>query len=277
MKFLRNHNVPVTSDPYEAVSCLGAMYAYYRSLSDGRGTPEPVAIDRAGINRLAEAARADGRSFLLADEAQRLMELAGITTAGSRVATSAAAAVKAAGEIGYPVVLKVVSRDILHKSEAGGVLLDLGTAAAVRAGYRRIMDSCRAYNPEARIKGVEVCEQVKPGTELILGARRDASFGPIVMCGMGGIYVEVLKDVTFRSFPLTRKEADRMLKDLRVYPILSGVRGQKSRDTATVVEALLKLGSVVKECPLISDIEINPVVVYQKGLKAVDVRVLLSK
>jgi acyl-CoA synthetase (NDP forming) len=140
------------------------------------------------------------------------------------------------------------------------------------------MHDCKAYNPIAFIEGVELAEMVKPGTELIIGARRDATFGPIVMAGLGGIYVEVMKDVTFRSFPLDRKEVMNMIKEIRSYPLLLGVRGEEKKDIDGVADIIIKLGSLIKDCPLISDIEVNPLRVYEsRGVKAVDVRILLSK
>ena len=140
------------------------------------------------------------------------------------------------------------------------------------------MHNCKAYNPAAFIEGVELAEMVKPGTELIIGARRDATFGPIVMAGLGGIYVEVMKDVTFRSFPLDRKEVMNMIKEIRSYPLLLGVRGEEKKDIDGVADIIIKLGSLIDDCPLISDIEVNPLRVYEgRGVKAVDVRILLSK
>jgi succinyl-CoA synthetase beta subunit len=175
------------------------------------------------------------------------------------------------------VVMKVVSRDILHKSDVGGVALDLENETEVVEAYEAIMQSCRTRAPKAVIEGVEVAQMLRPGTELIVGASRDPSFGPVVMTGLGGIYVEVLKDVSFRAVPMERRQVLSMIKDTRAYPLLLGVRGEERRDIEGLAEAIIKVGDVLLACTGITDIEINPVIVYPKGIKAVDVRVLLSK
>jgi succinyl-CoA synthetase beta subunit len=207
------------------------------------------------------------------------MELARFPYPKSVVAHSFDEAVRAAESIGYPVVMKIVSRDILHKSDAGGIALGLDNREEVIDAYEAIMLRCRAYAPDARIDGIEVAEMVRPGREMIIGARRDRAFGPIVICGLGGIYVEVMKDVTFRAHPLSRGEAGRMLKEIRSYPLLLGVRGEAKKDIEALIDGLLAVGSILRSCPLVTDIEMNPVVVYEEGegIKAVDVRVLVAR
>jgi acyl-CoA synthetase (NDP forming) len=157
-------------------------------------------------------------------------------------------------------------------------VLDLDNKDEVVDAYQVIMFNCRKYKPDAVIDGIEVSEMVKKGTELIIGARIDKAFGPIVMCGLGGVYVEVMKDVTFRAFPLSRTEVMAMLKEIRSYPLLLGVRGEKPRDIDAVVDTIIKVGSIIHKVKIISDIEINPLVVYDQGagVKAVDVRIILS-
>jgi acyl-CoA synthetase (NDP forming) len=174
--------------------------------------------------------------------------------------------------------MKVVSRDILHKSDAGGVALDLVDKNEVVDAYQAIMRNCRAYNANAVIGGVEISEMVASGTETIIGARRDRTFGPIIMFGLGGIYVEVMKDVAFRALPINRKEVMAMVKEIRAYPLLLGVRGEEKKDVDRVVDTIIKVGTILQNCRGISDIEINPLVVYEhgRGVKAVDVRILLS-
>jgi len=186
-------------------------------------------------------------------------------------------AVRHAQEIGYPVVLKVVSRDILHKSDVGGVALDLDNAQEVSDAYSAILHNCRTHQPNAIIDGVEVAQQVQPGTQIIIGTRRDPSFGPILMVGLGGIYVEVMKDVSFRALPISRQEAFDMLKELKSYPVLLGVRGEEQRDIETIVDVMVRVGALLQACKEIADIEINPLIVYERGQGgiAVDARVLL--
>ena len=144
--------------------------------------------------------------------------------------------------------------------------------------YQAILRNCRAYKADAAIDGVEVSEMVAMGTETIIGARRDGTFGPIIMFGLGGIYVEVMKDVAFRALPINRKEVMSMVKQIRAYPLLLGVRGEEKKDVDSVVDTIIKVGAIIQKCRAISDIEINPLVVYEngKGVKAVDVRILIT-
>jgi len=207
---------------------------------------------------------------------EELVAIYGIPTAPMKLATSADEAAEIACELGFPLVMKVASPDILHKSDIGAVLLDISSEQAARDGYAQIIERARAARPDAKIEGVEITEMVHKGTELIVGARIDPSFGPIVMCGLGGIYVEVMKDVSFRALPLSLKEAITMIKEIRSYPLLLGVRGEKKKDIDGLVETILKVGEILQRCRSISDIEINPLVVDEEGVKAVDVRILLS-
>jgi acyl-CoA synthetase (NDP forming) len=174
--------------------------------------------------------------------------------------------------------MKIVSKDILHKSEVGGIALDLQSREEVLDAYEAIIHNCKMRKPDARIDGVEIAEMAEPGVEVITGARVDKGFGPISMFGLGGIYVEVMKDVSFRALPLSRKEVISMMKDTRSYPLLMGVRGEERRDIDKVVDAIMRIGAIIQKCKDISDIEVNPLVVYGQGdgVKAVDVRIMLS-
>lgn len=276
---LRQEEVAVFGDVYEAVSCLGALYGYYEYLQSYATEREEVVIDSSAIKGVLNKVLQEKRNFLLAHEGQAVMQAAGITVPLSFHARSVEEAVQAAENIGYPIVMKVISRDILHKSDAGGVALDLMNEEEVVDAYQAIMRSCRAYLPQARIEGVEVSEMVEKGIETIIGARRDNTFGPLVMFGLGGIYVEVMKDVTFRALPINQKEARKMIKEIRAYPLLMGVRGEEKKDLDAIVQTLLKVGAILQEFPMISDLEINPFVVYEQGRggKAVDVRIMLNK
>lgn len=276
---LRREEAAVFGDVYEAVSCLGALYAYYDYLQSYAAEREEVVINSSAIKVVLNKVLQEKRSFLLAHEGQAVMQAAGITVPRSMQAHSVEEAVQAAEKIGYPVVMKVISRDILHKSDAGGVALDLMNEKEVVDAYQAIMRSCRAYLPQACIEGVEISEMVEKGIETIIGARRDNTFGPLVMFGLGGIYVEVMKDVTFRALPINQKEARKMIKGIRAYPLLMGVRGEEKKDLEVIVQTLLKVGAILQEFPMISDLEINPLVVYEQGRggKAVDVRIMLTK
>jgi len=275
---LRRTDAAVYGDVYAAVSVLGASYSYYHYLRGHSAVIDDTEIDAAAIEQVLDQARREGRTFLLANEGQTVMRAAGIRIPRSRIVRRLEEAVRRAEEIGYPVVMKVVSRDILHKSDAGGVALDLVDKNEVIDAYQAILRNCRAYKADAVIEAMEISEMVQKGTETIVGARRDRTFGPIIMFGLGGIYVEVMKDVAFRALPVNRKEIMSMVKEIRGYPLLLGVRGEEKRDVDQVVETILRVGAILLKCPRISDIEINPLVVYEygQGVKAVDVRILLT-
>ena len=277
VKALRDRGIPVFTDPYEAVSCMGALFTYSRNRALEPEVPEKVELDVGRINELIAKARADGRRHLFPAEGRVLMEVGGLPIPTSSIGRDLGECVKAAEDIGYPVVMKVVSRDILHKSDVGGVVLDLENQKEVIEAYEAILYNCRTRKPNAVIEGMEIAEMVRPGVELIVGARRDPSFGPVVMAGLGGIYVEVMKDVSFRALPLGKRELTSMLKNTRSYPLLLGARGEERKDIESVLSAILKVGEIISSCPGISDVEVNPLRVYPDGIKAVDVRVMLSK
>lgn len=276
---LKTAGIPVFNDVEQAVSCVGASYRYHQYRDGASGKFDDYEIDTDTINKIIDEAIQDGRNVLLADEGAAVMRAANITMPQSNVARSINEAVKIAAEIGYPVTMKVVSKDILHKSDAGGVMLDLDNKKEVVVAYEAIMHNCRKYKPDAVIEGIAVAEMVKKGVELIIGARRDPAFGPVVMCGLGGIYVEIMKDISFRALPMNRDIALSMLEEIRSYPLLLGARGEAKKDIESVIDTIIKIGSIIKKCERITDIEINPVIVYtvKDGIKGVDARILISK
>ncbi len=275
----RKNDIPAFEDVYDATALLGALYTYYRTRNSPQDVVHKIEIDSDKMNQIIKKVRQDNRTFLLANEAQEMMRLAGIPIPVSRIARNLDEAIRCADEIGYPVVMKIISKDIIHKSDAGGVALDLGNRKEVMDAYEAIMHNARAYNPNAKIEGVEVDEMVRDEVETIIGARRDHSFGPTVMFGLGGIYVEVMRDIAFRSFPLGQQEILKMISQIRSYPLLLGVRGEKRKDIETVADTINRDGTILQKCKDISDIEINPLVVYSQGegVRAVDIRILLSK
>lgn len=276
---MKKGEAAVYEDVYQAVSCLGSAYRYSHYLKEFSEAVDEAAIDPPAINRVIDQALKEGRTFLLAHEGQAVMRAVGIPIPQTRIAHSLEEAVQAAEVIGYPVVIKVVSRDILHKSDAGGVALDLEDRNEVIDAYQAILRNARAYKADAHIEGVEVSEMVERGMETIIGARRDGTFGPMIMFGLGGIYVEVMKDVAFRALPINRKEIMAMVKEIRAYPLLLGVRGEEKKDLDAVVDMIIRVGTVLYRCERIADIEINPLMVYEhgRGGKAVDVRILLTR
>jgi acyl-CoA synthetase (NDP forming) len=222
-------------------------------------------------------ARAEGRTLLNEVEAKQLLRDAGVSVAVTTLATSADEAAKQAEEAGFPVVLKVVSPDISHKSDVGGVKLNLKSAADVRTAYDAIVASATQHVPNARIEGVAVQHMAPQGTEVIVGMTTDPQFGPVMMFGLGGIMVEVLKDVSFRLVPLEEKDARQMIQEIKGRPILEGVRGQDPADMAALQETLVKVSQFVEQHPEIQELDLNPVFAYPDGAVAVDARIVVSE
>ncbi|MDD5338374.1 MAG: acetate--CoA ligase family protein [Dehalococcoidales bacterium] len=276
---LNKLHIAAFQDVYEAVSLVGSIYANYRTRLSPVEEAKPENLDGDKLNAIISKVRADNRTFLLTNEAQAIAQIAGITVPKSLIARNLNGAIKCAEEIGYPVVMKIVSKDIIHKSDAGGIALDLENRDELLTAYEAIIHNTRQYKPDAHIEGVEIAEMVAPETETIVAARRDPVFGPIVMFGLGGIYVEVMKDVTFRSFPLSQNEALKMISQVRSYPLLLGVRGEKRKDIDAIANTIIKVGSILTLCKDITDIEINPLGAFSQGegVKAIDIRILLSK
>ncbi|OYT56686.1 acetyl-CoA synthetase, partial [Euryarchaeota archaeon ex4484_162] len=263
----RKKGVHIFDDVYNAASALSALYRrknYIEEQKHSEKTPR-IEIDKVSIKNIIKKARYEDRRFLMPDEAKEIMKLIGLTLPKWRIARNLDETVSFAEEIGYPVVLKIISEDIIHKTDAGGVALGLENKKEVIDAYQAIMKNCRARFPKARIRGVEVCEMVPKGVETIVGGTHDPSFGPVVMFGLGGIYVETLKDITFRGIPLTVTDAKKMVRGVNAYPILLGVRGEKRKDTEKIVDVILRVGKLMEKIKDISDVEINPLMVYEYG------------
>ncbi|RJS70155.1 acetyl-CoA synthetase [Candidatus Bathyarchaeota archaeon] len=220
--------------------------------------------------------REEGRKFLLEPEAKSICKEYGIPVTDFRIAKNEAEAVSFADEIGYPVVLKIISPDVIHKSDVGGVIVGLKTAEDVRNAYKQIMENVKNHKPNAKIVGMLVQEMAPSSTEIIVGAIKDPQFGPALMFGLGGIFVEVLKDVTFRIAPLTRDEAEEMIKEVRAYPLLKGYRNTPPADIEAIVNILLNTSRLVMEHQEIKELDLNPIMVYEKGAKTVDARIILE-
>jgi acetyl coenzyme A synthetase (ADP forming)-like protein len=233
-------------------------------------------VDRAAVEKLLDQAAAEGRSSLTAPEGRAVCEAYGIPTPAERLATTAAEAVTHAEDLGLPVVLKIVSPDILHKTEAGGVLVGLKDAEAVRAGFTKIVENAKAYRADARILGVQVQQLLTGGQEVIIGSVTDPTFGKIVAFGLGGVLVEVLKDVTFRLAPTSTEEALSMVDGIRAAEILRGVRGADPVDRAALAAVITGLGQLVTDFPQLSEVDLNPVLATAAGATAVDVRILVD-
>lgn len=228
------------------------------------------------IASIIDKAKTEGRTILSEVEAKDILEQAGIPTARARLATSKKEAVTVAQELGFPVVLKVVSPQITHKSDIGGVKLNLNSARQVGAAFDEIMASAQQAVRDATIEGVSVQQMARPGVEVIIGMTKDPQFGPVLMFGLGGVLVEVLKDVAFRIVPLTPRDARQMIREIKGFPILEGFRGQEPADLEALERILLQLSSFAEEHPEIEEMDLNPIFAYSDGAVAVDARIVIS-
>lgn len=222
-------------------------------------------------------ARAEGRTLLNEVEAKSILRDAGVATTAATLATTRDEAKTQASAMGFPVVLKVVSPDIAHKSDVGGVKLNLTDAEAVGQAFDEIMANSKKAEPNARIKGVSVQQMAKQGTEVIVGMTTDPQFGPVLMFGLGGIMVEVLKDVSFRLVPVTDRDAGQMIDEIKGRPILGGVRGQPPADLAALKSTIVKVSEFVEKHPEVRELDLNPVFAYPDGALAVDARIVVSE
>ena len=226
---------------------------------------------------LIEHARQQGRTLLTELESKQVLHDLGIPTTLGQLTTSEEEAVRAAEAMGYPVVLKIASPDIVHKSDVGGVTLHLQDGEAVRQAFRAMQQSVAAQAPGARVDGISVQPMAAPGVEVIIGMSKDATFGPVLMFGLGGVLVEVLKDVTFRIVPLSQRDAREMIHDIQGFPVLAGYRGAAPADLEALQHILLTLSAFVAQTPEIKEIDLNPIYAYAQGALAVDARVLLEE
>jgi acyl-CoA synthetase (NDP forming) len=224
---------------------------------------------------LAQACK-EGRKSLLETEAKTICIEYGIPVTRFELARSEEEAVKLANTIGFPIVLKIVSPDVIHKSDAGAVVVNLNTTDDVRHGYNQILQNVKKNVPKARIVGVLVQEMAPPSTEVIVGAIKDPQFGPAIMFGLGGVFVEVLKDVTFRVAPITEEDAREMITEVKAYPLLKGYRNTPPADINAIAEILLNTSRLVMDHMEIKELDLNPVIVYEKGAKTVDARIILE-
>jgi acetyl-CoA synthetase (ADP-forming) len=217
-----------------------------------------------------------GRRVLLESEAKAICLEYGIPVTKFMLALNENEAVKFAGLIGYPVVLKIVSPDIIHKSDAGGVMVNLKNPNEVLEAYEKIVENGKKYNSNANIVGILVQEMAPQSTEVIVGAIKDPQFGQTIMFGLGGIWVEILKDVSFRIAPLSLEDARQMIIELRAYPLLKGYRNTPPADIDALISILCNTSRLVMENPEIKELDLNPVMAYQKGAKTVDARIILE-
>lgn len=225
---------------------------------------------------ILEQLKNKGRKLLAEVEAKQVLADAGVPVNRTCLAHSREEAVELAGELGFPVALKIVSPDVLHKTDAGGVALNLAGAGEVGRAYDEIMAATLKKCPQARIDGISVQKMIAAGTEVIIGMTRDPQFGPMLMFGLGGIFVEVLKDVSFRIVPLTLTDARDMLTEIKGYPLLMGFRGAPPADTGALAEVLVRLSDFIERHPEIEELDINPLFAGKEGVIAADARMVLN-
>ena len=209
-------------------------------------------------------------------ESKELVERAGIPVTKTKLAKSKKEAISISKEMGFPVVLKIVSPDVVHKSDSGGVKLGLANGAQVGRAYSEIMSSVRRKYPQAAIQGVSVQLMASPGIEVIVGMSKDPQFGPVLMFGLGGVLVEVLKDVSFRIVPVTKRDASEMIREIKGYPLLQGYRGQEAVDIASLEDLIVKVSQFIEQNPQIKELDLNPIFAYRDKAMAVDARIVLE-
>jgi acyl-CoA synthetase (NDP forming) len=234
------------------------------------------AVDLNKISRIISQVRREGRKALLETEAKAICIEYAIPVTTFKLAKSEREAVEFAGQIGFPVVLKIVSPDIIHKSDAGGVMVNLKSAVEVRNAYGKILENVKKYNSAANIVGVLVQEMAPQSTEVIVGAIKDPQFGQTLMFGLGGIFVELLNDVTFKVAPITREDAYEMVIKVKAYPLLKGYRNTPPADIDAIISVLLNTSKLVMAYPEIKELDLNPIMVYENGAKTVDARIILE-
>ena len=268
-------DIPYYTYAEGSIRALNAMLQFvdWTKAPDGDVTEFKVDMNKA--RAIFDKVKSEGRTNLLEDEGREILDAYGFPLPESSIATTEDEAVDAANKIGYPIVMKISSPQIVHKSDAGGVKVNLTNDAEVRDGFKAIMENAKKYDSNAEIKGVLIVEMVKGGKEMIIGSKLEPGMGPVVMLGMGGIYVEILKDVTFRLAPLTDQEANDMISSIKTKKLLDGVRGEKPSDISKLSECIQRLSQLVTDFTEIKELDMNPVLVMEQGegCKILDVRI----
>jgi acetate---CoA ligase (ADP-forming) len=279
INLLVENGVPNYPFPERAALAFHAMSAY----REIRSRPEPeftsFEVDRESVRALFERVLAEERVSIGDFESREVLKAYHLRMPESEIAENPDHAIEIANRIGFPVVLKIASPDILHKTDVGGVKVGLRNPEEVRDAFELMVYRAERYIPDANIWGCLVQQMVpQGGLEVLVGMNRDPQFGPLVTFGLGGIYVETLKDVTFRVAPFSKQEAEQMLKEIRAHALLDGVRGQPAYDKNAIVEVLLRIGQLVQDFPEIAELDINPLMVYpqNRGAIAIDMRLVLS-
>lgn len=278
-ELLKKEGVPVFTFPEPAIRALNGLVEYGRiAAAPPSGEPSTCpGTDREAVRRIIDRVRQEGRPVLLGSEAAGVAGAYGIPAVPTRLATTLEDAVQKANVTGYPLVLKVASPKILHKTDVGGVIAGIGDEEGLRKSYVAMMNQVLAHFPHEVIYGVEVQKMMPGGHELIIGATRDLQFGHLIAFGLGGIYTNLLKDVSFRlAYGLTREDIEGMIRETKAYNLVRGYRGQEGGDLAALVDTIARVAYLVTDFPEIADLDINPLFLYPRGLAALDVKITVS-
>ena len=278
LDILKSSGIPVFESSERSAQSLHLLmkYATDKKKVAEIQAHEGVAQERPAVKAIFKKVKDEGRSNLLETESRELLKEYGVTLPQARLVTNVQEAVSAADKMGYPLAMKVVSPDIIHKSDVGGVKLNLNSTQEVEKGFEEILGNAKRVTSREQILGVLLSPMVPPGQECIIGMIRDRQFGPVIMFGLGGIFVEVLKDVAFRVAPLGREDIDDMVKEVKGYPVLEGIRGESRRDIEALKSILAKLSQIAIDNPEIREVDLNPVIVHEKGTSIVDSRIIIG-
>jgi len=278
LEILKSAGVPVIESSDRAAQCLSALMHFsvnQQKISKIR-IPSEEPQQRPAVTEIFKKLRQENRLNLLETESRALLTEYDVALPEAVLATTAQQARDAAAEMAYPVAMKVVSPDIIHKSDAGGIKLNLKDAAEVEKAFGDIMVNAERATTKERIVGTLVSPMAGPGQECIIGMIRDPQFGPVIMFGLGGIFVEVLKDVSFRVAPLAQEDIDEMITEIKGYKVLRGIRGEKPKDVDALKHIIAKLSRIAIDNPEIAEIDLNPVIVHEQGASIVDSRIILG-
>ncbi|NIQ40443.1 MAG: hypothetical protein GTN81_17940 [Proteobacteria bacterium] len=279
LEILRSQGIPVFDSSERTAQCLAALmrYAYDRKREFRLTIPKPNPEGQASAATILKEVIAEGRRSLIETESMELLRAHGIEVPRVTLATNPKQAVRIAEEIGWPIAMKVVSPDIIHKSDAGGVKLGLNDPVQVERAFEEILASSVKLTKRSRILGTLISPMAPPGQECIVGMTRDRQFGPVLMFGLGGIFVEALGDVSFRVVPLAQDDIDQMVGEVKGVKILTGIRGEKPKDLSSIKDIIAKLSCIGIEHPDVQEVDLNPIIVHEKGATVVDARVILRK
>ena len=273
---LESNNIPHYVFPESAVRALAAMYDYQKWITRPRTQFRHFDIDTSKAREIILSAKKAGLTNLPQDDALKILDVYGLPVIKTETASTKTDAIAAAKKIGFPVAMKIVSPDVVHKIDVGGVKLDLNTEEDVASAFDEIQTNVKTHVPNARIEGVLLQENLKGGTETIIGIHRDPKFGPLLMFGFGGIYVEAYHDVSFRLAPIRELSATNMIAEIRGSKILQGFRGQSPADTSAIADCIERLSQLSIDLPEVVDLDVNPLVALEHGCRALDARIIVT-